>query len=485
MSDLKLYARRIGLVGITNALVSLSVILLLPILTKNLSIEDYGIWVQANVTITLLPAIIPLGLSYTMVRFLAAEKRIEKKQEGFYSILIVVILTSLVASLLLFLLAEPIASKLFNNNVDATRVMSFVIFIECLNNPCISFFRTFLRMKVYSTILLAKTCLNVLLVSLFVLSGQGIVGAITALLITSTLIFLLMLYLIIKDIGIALPRFERMREYLAFGLPTIPGNLSSWIINSSSCYVISILLGIAYVGYYSPGYSLGNINLMFMGPFSVMLSAVMTKYYEENDLESIKLILNYSTKYFLAIAIPSTFGLALLSKPLLMILSPPQIALNGYFITPFVALSALFYGMYVFFAEIIAVKKRTSITGRIWVAAAILSLGLNFLLIPWLGIIGGAASVLMTYAFALVLGIYYSRRYIPVKVDLVFVAKSLFASSLMSLIIVYIQPSGLMQVLAVTGACALFYGIVLILLRGFNQDEFGFVKGLMGLRAQR
>lgn len=149
------------------------------------------------------------------------------------------------------------------------------------------------------------------------------------------------------------------------------------------------------------------------------------------------------------------------------------------------ALSALFYGMYVFFAEIIAVKKRTSITGRIWVAAAILSLGLNFLLIPRLGIIGGAASVLMTYAFALVLGIYYSRRYIPVKVDLVFVAKSLFASSLMSLIIVYIQPSGLMQVLAVTGACALFYGIVLILLRGFNQDEFGFVKGLMGLRAQR
>jgi O-antigen/teichoic acid export membrane protein len=216
-----------------------------------------------------------------------------------------------------------------------------------------------------------------------------------------------------------------------------------------------------------------------------MLSAVMTKYYEENDVESIKLILNYSTKYFLAIAIPSTFGLALLSKPLLMILSPPQIALNGYFITPFVALSALFYGMYVFFAEIIAVKKRTSITGRIWVAAAILSLGLNFLLIPRLGIIGGAASVLMTYAFALVLGIYYSRRYIPVKVDLVFVAKSLFASSLMSLIIVYIQPSGLMQVLAVTGACALFYGIVLILLRGFNQDEFGFVKGLMGVRAQR
>lgn len=485
MSDLKLYARRIGLVGITNALVSLSVILLLPILTKNLSIEDYGIWVQANVTITLLPAIIPLGLSYTMVRFLAAERRREKKQEGFYSIFIVVILMSVIASLLLFLLAEPIASKLFNNNIEATRAISLVIFIECLNNPCISFFRTFLRMKVYSTVLVVKTYLNVLLVSFFVLSGQGVMGALTALLITSAVIFLLMLYLIIKDIGIAVPRFERMREYLAFGLPTIPGNLSSWIINSSSCYVISILLGIAYVGYYSPGYSLGNINLMFMGPFSVMLSAVMARYYEENDLDSIKTILNYSTKYFLAIAIPSTFGLALLSKSLLMILSPPQIALNGYLITPFVALSALFYGMYVFFAEIIAVKKKTAIMGRIWVVAAILSLGLNLILIPRFGIIGGAASILITYAFALAFGIYYSRRYIPVNVDLFFVAKSILSSILMSLIIVYFQPSGLMQVLAVTGACAIFYCIALILLKGFNRDELRFLKGLMGIGAHR
>jgi len=485
MSEYKLYAQRIGLIGITNALVSLSVILLLPILTRNLSLEDYGIWVQANVTISLLPTIVPLGLSYTMVRFLTAEKDREKKQEGFYSIFVVVILMSMIASLLLFLLAEPIASKLFNNNTDATRVISLVIFIECLNNPCISFFRTFLRMKVYSTILVVKTYLNVLLVSFFVLSGQGIMGAITALLITSAVVFLLMLYLIIKDIGIAVPRFEQMREYLAFGLPTIPGNLSSWIINSSSCYVISILLGIAFVGYYSPGYSLGNINLMFMGPFSVMLSAVMARYYEENDLESIKTILNYSSKYFLAIAIPSTFGLALLSKPLLMILSSPQIALHGYLITPFVALSALLYGMYVFFAEIIAVKKKTVITGRIWVMAAILSLGLNFLLIPRLGIMGGAVSVLITYAFALALGLYYSRKYIPVKVDLGFVAKSIFSSSLMSLLIIYCNPSGVLQVLAVVGAGALFYSIVLLLLKGFHRDELEFIVGLMGIGAHK
>ena len=165
MSEYKLYAQRIGLVGLTNALLSINVLVLLPILTKNLSIEDYSIWVQANVTITLIPTVVLLGLPYTMVRFLAAEKNRDNTQEGFYTIFIACLLMSLVTCMLIFLLAEPIASKLFDNNVTVVRLLSLIIFIECLNNPCLNFFRTFLRMKVYSTILIVKTYLNVVLVT--------------------------------------------------------------------------------------------------------------------------------------------------------------------------------------------------------------------------------------------------------------------------------------------------------------------------------
>ena len=48
---------------------------------------------------------------------------------------------------------------------------------------------------------------------------------------------------------------------------------------------------------------------------------------------------------FLIVAIPSFFILSLLSKPILMIITTPEIALNGYFVTPFVALSALLFGV--------------------------------------------------------------------------------------------------------------------------------------------
>ena len=49
MNDHKLFTQRIGLIGLTNLLISLSGIILLPILTKTLPIEEYGVWVQISV----------------------------------------------------------------------------------------------------------------------------------------------------------------------------------------------------------------------------------------------------------------------------------------------------------------------------------------------------------------------------------------------------------------------------------------------------
>ena len=65
-----------------------------------------------------------------------------------------------------------------------------------------------------------------------------------------------MIMFIITNIGFKIPKFENMMEFLSFGLPTIPANLSSWLVDSSDRYVIGILLGSAFVGYYSPGYTL-------------------------------------------------------------------------------------------------------------------------------------------------------------------------------------------------------------------------------------
>ena len=476
------FARRIGLIGATNLLISLSGLILLPILTKTLPIEDYGRYVQITVTIGLFQGVVMLGLPYTMVRFLAAAKSREEIQEGYYSIAGITILSAGLASIALFLLAEPIAVALFDGRTTVTRILALVVFLECMNLLQYNYFRTFQQIKRYSSFLFLKTCLQLILVGILVLSGHGIFGATVGLFATNLMLFLMMGFLIVSEIGVAVPKFRHLREYLSFGLPTVPGNLSSWVVNSSVWYMVALFLGTAYVGYYSPGYSIGNIVNMFIAPLSFMLPAVLSKHYDDGNLKDVKTVLSYSMKYFLALAIPSVVGLSLLSKPLLTILSTPEIAEQGYLITPFLALTGLLFGLFAIIAEILVLEKKTSITGTIWILAAVLNLGLNIIFVPRIGIMGAAATTLVAYSLAFILSAYYSFKYLVFPVDGSFILKCLVAATIMGAVVVIggaQMSGGLLGIFLLVGVSALVYGAGLLVLRGFKKEEIRFFRGLL------
>jgi len=136
------------------------------------------------------------------------------------------------------------------------------------------------------------------------------------------------------QIGVAIPKFVHLHEHMAFSLPLVPGDLSAWITNSSDRYLIGILLGTTAVGFYSPGYSLGSTVLLVSSALVVLLPSVLAKHYDDDNMDDVRTIMKYSLKDYCGIAIPCAFVLSVLSKPLLMILSTPQIAANGYLVTP-------------------------------------------------------------------------------------------------------------------------------------------------------
>jgi O-antigen/teichoic acid export membrane protein len=465
-------------VGIVNLLVSLSGLILLPILTKTLPIEEYGIWVQILVTITLISPIVGLGLPYTMVRFLAAEKDKTKIQEGFYSVAVFIAFTSLAASVLLLLFSEPFATAFLGGRADLIRIISVIIPIECLNNLFLNYFRTFQRIKKYSLFTILYTYGMVVLVAYSLLSGYGIFGALISFLIARIIVFLLMGTLVVSEIGVKIPRFSHLNEHLRFGLPTVSGNFSGWIVNSSDRYIIGYLLGVAFVGYYSPGYLLGTMINMYGAPLGLLLPAVLSKLYDEGKECEVKRYLEYTLKYFLMFAIPSVFGLSLLSESLLMILSTPEIASYGYLITPFTAVSALFLGVYAIVVHSLHLVKKTKIDGCIWMIAAIINLVLNFVFIPYFGIFGAAITTLIAYTFALILGAYYSFKYIKFDVDFYFMLKSIFAAIVMSLMIIKWSPEGTLNVLLAIGICAAVYAVILLLLKGIKKEEIQFFREL-------
>lgn len=479
MREYKLFAQRIGLVGFSNFIDNFKGIILLPILTKNISIIDYGIWAQVMVTLGIVPNLMILGLPGAMVRFLPSVKTKEELQDIFYSFLSVVTVTGMLAAFAIYILSGSIANLLFNGNSLIVEILSLIVFFETLEIVFFNYFRATQQIKKYSALKFLREISLMVLVSVFVLQGRGLLGALEALLAKSIIIFLISTMIIVSQLGLKLPRFNNLASYLRYGIPTVPGNMSQWIVNSSDRYVIGGFLGTSAVGYYSPGYTLGNIVRTFIAPLNFILPMIISKHYDEGNLDEVKNYLSYSLKYFLALGIPASFGLSLLSKQLLEILSTPEIAEQSYLITPFVALSALLFGAFLIFKEVAMLVKKTNVLGTIWLVAAVLNIGLNILLIPYIGIIAAAITTMLSFMVALALITYYSLRFLRFDMNFGFILKSVFSSVLMSGIILFWSPETILGIVGTIGACVIFYFAMLMLFKGFDRNEIEFFRNLL------
>ncbi len=476
----KKFTKDIGILVIAQLLSALSGIILLPIITKLLGAQNYGVWTQVLVTAGLITPIALLSLPYTLVRFLAGEKDKKEIQDGIWSVFVVIFVVSSIISLLLIFFANPVSKFLGTNKIFIWVLAGFILF-ECLNQLFGCVFRAFQQIKRYTIFSIGQNLGETGLVILAISLGYGIFGAILSLLVIRIIIFTIMGAIIIKEIGIRVPHFLRIKNYLYFSLPLIPTEASYWVIQSSDKYFIGFFLGTIFVGYYAPAYTLGCVLSFFMGPLGFLLPATLAKHHDANEIDTVKNYLKYSLKYFLIIAIPSVFGLSVLSKRLLTIFSTTEIAQHSYFVIPFIALSMLLFGVYNIFDQTIALKKKTHISGVVWIIASILNVGLNFIFVPRFGILGAAITTLLAYITIFALTWFYSFKSLVFEIDWKFISKSVLASVIMSLFVFKVNPLGLWQTLGVISVATILYFSLILLFKGLEKKEFDFLKDfLMG-----
>lgn len=478
MQEYKIFVKKIGLVGISSILASLSPLFLLPILTQTLTASEYGAWNQFTVTMTIIPAVASLGLPYTMVRYLAAAEDMDEIKEVFYSLGFATLFGSLVVSILILLLAKPVANLLFEGNIIISLMLSAVIFLNGLILLFFDYFRTFQEMKTYSIFTFAQAYLTVIIIAILISMHYSITGAVVGVLITQLITFIVMYLPILSKIGFKIPEFHNLREYLNFGLPTIPSNISFWILDIADRYVIGLLLGLSFVGYYSAGYLLGNIISLILSPFYTVLLPILSKYYAQNRVHDVKRLLNHSIKFFLMVSIPTFVGLSVLAKPILNLLSTPEIASNGYIVVPIIALGGIFFGVYGIISQIVVLEHKTRITGNIWIISAILNVVLDVTLGFKFGIIGVAFTTLLVYIFSFLLTVFYSFKYIRCTFYFGFLTKSIGASILMAFVLLFINPQKPLSILLASTAAFIFYIVVLRLVGGIRDHELIFFKSV-------
>jgi len=479
LEQYKLFVQRLGVIGIANILIGIAPIILLAILTKNYSIDEYGIWIQVYTLMNLISIIATLGLPSSMIRFLANERDKNNIKEIFYSLFAVIIFTSLVISLVFLFFYKQISIIFLDGDICIGIILPAILILNSLNSFLVNFFRTFQDIKKYSALSVLQTFLIVIIVLYFSLNHYNFFFSIFGIFLALFINFLVLFMIIYYNIGFKVPKLKNLRKYLSFGLPLIPTNLSSWTLDVSDRLIIGILLGTAAVGYYSPGYSLGNIVLMLVMPFSILLFPLLTKNYENGKIEEVKKYLFYSMKYYLLLAIPTVIGISLLSEPLITIISTPEVAQEGFLITPFSAISGMLAGIYAIMLQVLLLKKKTRITGIFWIASAIINITFNILVIPYLGILGAAIITLISYMIVVIPVSKYYLRFN--SIDFRFIIKCLISSVLMCFIIICIKPTNIFNILITITLCSISYFLIIIILKGVTKEELSFFRDILRL----
>lgn len=473
------YTRDVFVYGAVSVLTSLGAALLVPLITKTLGAHDYGIWAQVQATISLAIGFAGLGLPFALSRFLAGETDRKAMADGFYSSAIAAALFGLAISAALVALAGPVARVFFAGATQIVRITGLIILFWSLDLMFLSFFRARSQMKRYGIFTAAVTYGEIVLIAFFVLTGHTITSAVlVVLLVTAAILPVLFLY-VRSQIGLRWPDFSRLKEYVSFGLPTIIGNMANWAVTLSDRYVIQYYLGAAAVGTYSAAYSLAIVPGLLAGIIGFVLPATLSRLYDGRKMDEVKNILSYSLKYFLAVAIPFVFGAAVIGQPVLQLFSTAQIATEGHFIVPIVAMGNLLSGAYLGIIDLaLILARKTRPLAFVWIVAAVVNLGLNIALVPHWGILGAAVTSLFSYALALGLGSYLCFKEFAFPIDWRFIVKSIVAATIMALVLLFLPLNGPLATLLGVAAGTALYGVLLFLLRGFKRAEVSFLLGL-------
>ena len=481
MDAFKRYAGNVGLAGGTNVIVTLKGFILIPILTKGLGAEFYGIYALIVVTISLLAPLCTLGLGYAIVRFLGPEKDREKVSKGVSSIFVVTSSIALAVSILLFAFSRPLSTAFFGG-VDATfyiKIAAFLVFLTAFEQIMANYFRAFQQMKKYAIFTISSVIGQIALTAYLVLVADwGLSGVFVSILVIMALVSLLGFFWIKSDIKISTPSFSIIKDYLPLALPILPISLCYWFINLGDRYVIGYFMGADAVGVYSAAYGLGGVVAFFYAPIATALLPAITGLYEDNRIQEVKTHLKYSLKFFLMFAIPSVFGLSVLSRSLLETLTTSEF-IGGYTIVPIIALATVLFSCGNIYGNVLFLLKRTRMMSLIYVGLALLNVALNIILVLFIGIIGAAIATLITFMTQLVVASRMSSKGLRFDVDFRFIVKSVISSAVMAIVAWQLNPAGLVNILiSVIIAVVVYFG-VLILLRGFTRREYGALRDIV------
>lgn len=182
------------------------------------------------------------------------------------------------------------------------------------------------------------------------------------------------------------------KEMLTYSLPIIPNSMSWWIQHSANRYILNFYCGVADVGLYSAASKMPTIVDTFRGIFvQAWQLSTITEY---GNKESAKFFKNIYKLYNVFIVLLCSFMLVF-CKVLAIVLYSDSFY-EAWKFTPLLIVGILFSSLVAFYSPIYLAKKNTNKLFLSTALGAAITIVANFVLVPFVGSIGSAISVVIS-----------------------------------------------------------------------------------------
>lgn len=395
--------------------------LLTPFYTHVLTRSELGIQATIYVMISFVMIFANAGMESAYFRFESSAEGEEEKRRVYWSAVAVNIIAALLIGGGMILFPEVVNRVAFLDlevgQMDLLRMAGAIVLFDAMAAVSLAAIRMARRAKLFGGIKIGAIVVNVGLNIWFVAVLQmGLTGVFLAGIIQS----LVQLLLVLPSVRRMLPmRFDRamVDRLLRFGLPTIASGLALIALQGIDRPIMKNLTDESTVGLYQAGYRLGIPMMIFVSMFEFAWRPFfLQQASKENARELYARIFTYfnlaAVLLFLSLSF-FTFDLATMSIPFTngrTIIAPNF--WDGLVVVPIVLAAYLFSGWYTNFIVGIYIEKRTRALPWITGIGAGVEAALCFLLIPTIGILGGAWGTLAAYlVMAGVLYRYVQRHY--------------------------------------------------------------------------
>ncbi|MCP4549899.1 MAG: lipopolysaccharide biosynthesis protein [bacterium] len=282
---------------------------------------------------------------------------------------------------------------------------------------------------------LVRTILSLGLGGFLAWRGYGALGVLIGLIVGRIIPMLVFVFGSWRGVRLRLVDWGIFRQLLHYGKPMIINYPAAWIVDFSDRFLLGELIGTEATGLYSPGYDITRFSLMLMGSV-IHLAAFPVNVHalEDGGVRRCVRSMRQNLLALLLVALPVTVAFIMLAPNIATTILGEEYQATAIRLIPFMAVGMFFYVLRAYY-----VNYAFMLTGRLvfqmWItiAAAAVSVCLNLVLIPRIGLIGAAYTAVTTYIVAFIVSLFYARRIFPLPFKVKDLAQGIGVVAVMAL----------------------------------------------------